>query len=66
MYDVLQFVNGGLLVHQSRHFLDDVACMRPEEVASENPSILGISDDFAVTVGLSHGNCLAICSEYGF
>ena len=60
-----EFGKSGVLAHQNRNLLDDVGGVGTVGVTAHDPSIVGRSEELQHTLGLTHGEGLAVGTPEG-
>ena len=60
VYHVAQLSDCGLAAHQHAGLLDKVGSVGTKGVASQDTSTVGLREELEHTLGLAHGQCLAI------
>jgi hypothetical protein len=65
MDHVGEFGKSGVLAHQNRNLLDDVGGVGTVGVTAHDPSIVGRSEELQHTLGLTHGEGLAVGTPEG-
>ena len=66
MNHVAQLVDGGITTHKGTDLLDDVGTMGTIGMTAEDAAVGGIGEEFQHSIGLVHGESLAIGTPESF